>query len=303
MEALGRLGAASRSLSDTGTAPVEVTGRLAGGRTEIAASTSQFLSSLLLCCPLADADSDLQVTLLNEPGYVRMTLDWLDAQGIDYERRDMARFKVRGGQSYRAFERRIPGDFSSATFLLCAGCLAGRDLEIEGLDFTDSQPDKAVVDYLLEMGAGITVEPDSVRIKASSLKGADLDMNTTPDALPAMAVTAAFAEGTTKLFNVPQARHKETDRITCMAGELRKMGVDVEELPDGLIIHQSRPRAAMLDGRGDHRVVMALSLAGLVVDEELSVSGAEAVGITFPGYVELMRSVGADMENKLENKL
>jgi len=167
-----------------------------------------------------------------------------------------------------------------------------------GLDFTDSQPDKAVVDYLKAMGAEIAVEPDSITIKASPLKGAQLDMNATPDALPAMAVTAAFAEGTTKLLNVPQARSKETDRIKCMAEELGKMDVDVEELPDGLIINGSRPEPAELCGRADHRIVMALGLAGLNLEGQCSIDTAEAISVTFPDYVALMRSLGADMQMK-----
>jgi 3-phosphoshikimate 1-carboxyvinyltransferase len=148
------------------------------------------------------------------------------------------------------------------------------------------------------MGANISIGPDSVTIKAAPLKGIQIDMNKTPDALPAMAVTAAFAKGTTSLVNVPQARSKETDRIKCMAEELRKMAVDVEELHDGLIIRPGMPRPAGLDGRCDHRVVMALSLAGLVFDGLSNIDSAEAIGVTFPDYVELMKSIGADMKMK-----
>jgi 3-phosphoshikimate 1-carboxyvinyltransferase len=163
------------------------------------------------------------------------------------------------------------------------------------LDFGDSQPDKAVVDYLAEMGANIYIMDGAVRISASELHGAELDMNETPDALPAMAVTAAFAEGETKLLNVPQARNKETDRIACMALELKKMDVEVEELPDGLIIRGGKPRMAELHGWADHRIVMALSLAGLKLDGSLAIDTAEAISVTFPDYVDLMRSIGADM--------
>jgi 3-phosphoshikimate 1-carboxyvinyltransferase len=123
-------------------------------------------------------------------------------------------------------------------------------------------------------------------------------MNKTPDALPAIAVTAAFAEGRTRLVNVAQARGKETDRIKCMAEELKKMGVDVEELPDGIIIDGGRPKSAELNGRSDHRVVMALSLAGLNLDGQCTIDTAEAISVTFPDYVELMKSIGANMEMK-----
>jgi 3-phosphoshikimate 1-carboxyvinyltransferase len=225
-----------------------------------------------------------------------MTLDWLDRQQIEYENHRMGRFIIKGSQIYKAFDAKVAADFSSATFFLCAAALCAEEVTLLGLDFADSQPDKAVVDYLKAMGADISVSPDSVRVKGSLLKGTELDMNATPDALPAMAVAAAFAEGTTRLANVPQARSKETDRIKCMAEELRKIGVGVEELPDGLIINGSRPEPARLDGRGDHRIVMALALAGLNLDGQCSIDTAEAMSVTFPNYVELMQSIGAKME-------
>lgn len=296
IDSLNDLGAKCVSLKNNGKVPIEISGKLAGGRTAIAAATSQYLSSLLLCAPLASEDTRIDVTLLNEPGYVQMTLDWLDKQQIEYENQQMQTFKIKGNQSYKAFEAAVAADFSSATFFLCAAVLAGDEVTLLGLDFADSQPDKAVVDYLKAMGADIILEPNSVTVKAGPLKGTDIDMNKTPDALPAMAVTAAFAEGTTRLLNVPQARNKETDRIKCMAEELKKMDVNVEELPDGLIIRGGKPMPAELHGWADHRIVMALSLAGLSMDGECSIDTAEAISVTFPDYVELMRSIGANIE-------
>ncbi len=295
-DSLTHLGAKCVSVNNNGRVPVEITGQLSGGKTAIAASTSQYLSSLLLCTPLATQDTEIDVTLLNEPGYAQMTLDWLDRQHIEYENDGMRKFRIRGDQSYKAFEAAVPADFSSATFFLCAAALVGEEVTLLGLDFADSQPDKAVVEYLWAMGADIRIEADSITVKASPLHGTDLDMNKTPDALPAMAVTGAFASGTTRLLNVPQARAKETDRIKCMAEELKKMGVEAEELPDGLVIRGGWPRPAELDGRGDHRIVMALSLAGLVLDRPCVIDTAEAISVTFPGYVELMKSLGANIE-------
>ncbi len=298
IDSLNDLGAKCVSLRGSGKVPVEVAGRLTGGKTTIAAATSQYLSSLLLCTPLASADTQIEVSLLNEPGYVQMTLDWLDKQQIEYENEQMCRFSVRGNQSYKAFDGKVPADFSSATFFLCGAAMAGDDVTLLGLDFADSQPDKAVVDYLKEMGADIEVGDDSVVVRGARLHGAELDMNETPDALPAMAVTAAFAEGRTKLLNVPQARNKETDRIACMARELKKMDVEVEELPDGLIIQGGRPKSAELHGWADHRIVMALSLAAVGLDGRSTIDTAEAINVTFPDYVELMRSIGANMSLK-----
>ena len=296
LDSLNDLGAKCSSINNNGKVPIEISGRLKGGKTKIAATTSQYLTSLLLCTPLADNDSEIDITLLNEPGYVQMTLDWLDKQKTQYQNHQFKKFNIKGGQKYKPFDETIPADFSSATFFLCAAALLGDEVTLLGLDFTDSQPDKVVVNYLRQMGADITVAKDSITVRAAALKGAEIDMNKTPDALPAMAAAAAFAEGQTRLVNVPQARSKETDRIKSMAEELKKMNVDIEELPDGLIIRKSCFRPADLDGRSDHRIVMALSIAAMAADGQCLIDTAEAVNVTFPDYVKLMKTLGAEIE-------
>ncbi|MBW8015225.1 MAG: 3-phosphoshikimate 1-carboxyvinyltransferase [Planctomycetes bacterium] len=296
LNSLNDLGAAAAAVKDNDMAPVTVSGKLTGGKTTLKCLTSQYLSSLLLAAPLAENDTYIDVTLLNEPDYVQVTLDWLDKQGIKYENNDFKSFHIPGRQKYTAFDTAIPADFSSATFFLCAGAILDADITLHGLDFTDSQPDKAVADYLKAMGADITIEKGAVHIKSSTLNGTEIDMNRTPDALPAMAVTAAFAKTPTKLYNVAQARCKETDRIDCMAKELAKLGISVDQMPDGLIIHPGKISPARLEGYGDHRIVMALSLAAMAVDGESSISTAEAIDVTFPEYVMLMKGLGANME-------
>src|SRR5208283_3958343 len=166
---------------------------------------SQYLTSLLIAAPLARLDSTIVVTQLNEAPYVLMTLDWLRRLNVKVAHRDLREFTVPGRQEYSAFEERIKGDFSSATFFLCAAALTGSEITLRGLDMDDAQGDKAVVDMLRKMGAEAQALPDAVRIRGGALKGVELDLNATPDALPALAVTACFAEGTTKLLNVPQA--------------------------------------------------------------------------------------------------
>jgi len=298
MTALGDMGARCVSLKGNECAPVTVAGTLRGGHTSIECRTSQYLTSLLMCCPLAEGDSEIDVTLLNEPGYVEMTLDWLDRQGIACRRDGLRHFEILGGQRFKGYDAPVPADFSSATFFLCGGALFadGNGVTLRGLDMNDSQPDKAVVEYLRAMGADVVVQGDGITVRPSELTGAEIDMNATPDALPAMAVTAAFARGRTVLGNVPQARYKETDRIACMAAELGKMGVRVEELQDGLVVCGGRPRAAILDGRYDHRIVMALALAAMGASGgESTIETAEATAVTFPGFAELMEGLGADI--------
>lgn len=295
LAAINQLGGVAIS-SNNGCAPVSISGPLKGGKIALECVTSQYLSSLLLAAPLANGDTEIEVTLLNEPDYVQITLDWLKKQHIEFENDDFRYFKIPGNQQYNSFDATIPADFSSATFFLCAGAILDADITIAGLDFTDSQPDKAVFGYLKAMGADISIAAGAVRVTSSQLKGIEIDMNATPDALPAMAVCATFAQGTTKLVNVAQARGKETDRIRCMAEELKKIGADIEELPDGLIIKGSKLSAGNLNGRSDHRIVMALSLAAMAIDEKSAIETAEAVNVTFPEYVSLMQDLGANMK-------
>ena len=294
--ALNDLGARAESTRGNGCPPVVIHGRLQGGTTRIACKSSQYLTSLLINCPLADGDTILQVPVLEEKPYVEMTLDWLARQGIRLEQTGWHEFRIPGRQAYRAFTRRIPADFSSATFFLCAGAMGDNDVTVCGLDRTDPQGDKAVIDYLQQMGARIEVQPDGgIRVRPGHLQGCDLDLNATPDALPMMAVVACFAAGTTTLGNVAHARIKETDRIAMMCAELTKLGAQVTERPDGLVIEGRPLTGAEVDGHHDHRIAMALAVAGCSIPGPTIVRTAESATITFPTFGDCVRGLGADI--------
>jgi 3-phosphoshikimate 1-carboxyvinyltransferase len=297
LDALRELGATARALRDNGCAPLVVGGPLRGGHVTVQCHSSQYLSSLLLGCPLAPDDTVIEVPLLNESPYVRLTMDWLEREGISFEAADdLSRFELPGGQDYSAFERAIPADFSSATFFLVAAAVTGSALVLQGLDMEDAQGDKCVVGMLEQMGCRVLEAEDGLEVTGpETLQRASFDLNATPDALPSLAVAGCFAEGRTELLNVPQARDKETDRLAVMTRELSKMGGQVEELGDGLVVRHSPLRGAHVDGHGDHRVVMALAVAGLAAEGQTVVEGAEAAAVTFPSFVDLMQSVGARM--------
>ena len=294
-QSLNDLGASVTSLRGNGCAPVTVAGQWHGGHTSIHAASSQYLTSLLINAPLADGESVIDVPLLNEKPYVYMTLDWLRREGIELQREELRWFRIPGGQRYPALDVRVPADFSSATFFLAAGALGDNDVLVRGLDLADTQGDKAVVDYLRQLGARIDLEPQGIRVRPGQLAGCRLDLNATPDALPMMAVVGCFARGCTELTNVPQARLKETDRIAVMAAELTRMGARISEQPDGLVVEQSDLHAADVDGHYDHRVVMALAVAGTAINGPTRIATAEAVDVTFPTFVSCMTGLGADM--------
>ncbi len=297
LDALNILGAEAVSLRKNGNPPIKVKGRIKGGRTKVDGISSQYVSSLLISTPLADEDTEIDVVNVHEIPYIEMTLRWLEEQGIQYERnKEFTNFKVKGKQVYRPFKKAIPADWSSATFLLVAGAITESDLLLKGLDIDDVQGDKAVIDHLRKMGADIQAEKEGIRIRGGKLHGAELDLNSTPDALPAMAVLGCFAEGTTRLYNVAHARIKETDRIKVMAEELSRMNAAVEEMKDGLIIRKSALKGAEVNGYYDHRVIMSLALAGLIAEGTTKITTAEAVSVTFPGFVDLMKSLGANLK-------
>lgn len=289
--ALKNLGASIESNNEK--CPFTVTGPIKGGKTSVDGISSQFLTAVLFSTPLSQGDSEIVVENLHEKPYVNITLDWLNKQNIKYQHKGLDWFRVSGGQSYRAFNERIAADFSSATFAVCAAAITKSELLIKGLDFNDHQGDKQVFEYLAKMGLHIEYLPDGVRVIGAELTGTELDLNDTPDALPAIAATACFAKGTTRLVNVKQARLKECDRIAAMANELTKMGAKVEELPDGLIIHGGSLTGTEVHGYHDHRMVMALAIAGMGAKGITAIDTAEAIGVTYPGFVDDYRKLGA----------
>jgi len=276
--------------------PFVVRGPLTGGRAEVDGISSQFVSSLLFAAPLIPNDSHITVQNLHEQPYVEMTLWWLSKQGIEFEHsKEFTTYKIIGAQKYKSFETVIPADFSSAAFPAVAAAICGEPIELKGLDFSDPQGDKIVFDHLETMGAKVERDDGTVRVTGGDLRGAIIDLNSAPDALPALSVAAAAAKGETAFINVAQARIKETDRISVMVSELQKMGIEARELPDGMVVRGGRLQGARVNGHYDHRIVMALAIAGMNAEGETEIETAEAAGITYPGFVEDFRHIGADI--------
>lgn len=298
LDALRELGISYTREDKNRDIPFIVTGPMRGGSASVSGVSSQFLSSLLLCCPLARLDSTVTVEDLHERPYVEITLWWLRRMGIMHAvSADMSIFSIKGNQSYEPIDLAIPGDFSSATFGAVAGALRGAEVTLTGLDFSDPQGDKAVFDILKQFGAHVHRDEDRVRVsEGHPLRGREADLNSMPDALPAMAVLGTAAEGITRLTNVAQARIKETDRLTVMTRELRKMGALITEEKDALTIQRSPLSGAAVSGHHDHRVVMALALAGMIAEGETVIDTAESADVTYPDFVESFRRLGAEIE-------
>jgi 3-phosphoshikimate 1-carboxyvinyltransferase len=284
--------------SNNGKCPLNVCGPAKGGKTVVDGTSSQFVTALLIALPLAENDSFVKVKNLNEIPYVEITLGWLAKQGISIEYSDdLSYFHIIGGQNYKSFDSFIPADFSTAAFPLVGAALTQGTVTIRNLDFSDLQGDKAVFNYLQMMGTDIAHLGNKTVISTEKkLKGMEFDLNATPDALPVMAVAGACSEGTTYLTNCPQARIKETDRISCMAYELRKFGCKVKELDEGLIIEGNpKLQGAEVNGYSDHRIVMALTIAGMIAEGETIISTAESAAVTYPSFIDDFKKLGADI--------
>lgn len=297
LEQLGGAGFTTRSQVDA--PPVAVRGPIRSGTARLDGRLSQYVSAILLASPRVDGVVRVEVEQPREKPYLQMTVDWMKRQGIqiDYDEAGYRYFEVRGPQAYHPVEATIPSDWESVAFPLVAAVVTESELIIEDLDVDGTQGDAVIVDILQEMGADIVLDKEHRRLTVRGgrpLRGVTVDCSDIPDAVPILSVVACYAQGTTRLTGVEMVRVKETDRVAVMCQELSKMGARVEEDPSSMTIHGGhRLVGAEVESHGDHRVAMALAVAGLFAQGETVVEGAECASVSFPGYYELMNRVGA----------
>lgn len=302
LEALNTLGARAESAAADGTAPIIVKGPITGSAVSIPGDvSSQYISSLLLAGGLTTDGITIELeTPLKSAPYVDITIEVLDAFGVSATRTETG-FAVAGGQRFETTSPyTVPGDFSSISYLAAAGAVAGEPgVTVEGAR-PGAQGDSAIVDVLDRMGADVDWEHGrgELHVDQAELSGVTVDVGDTPDLLPTIAAVGALADGTTRIENCEHVRYKETDRVAAMATELEKLGAAVTEFDDVLVIEgaESTLRGGTVDGYGDHRIVMALTIAGLGAREPTTITGAEHVDVSFPGFFEAMGDLGVDID-------
>jgi 3-phosphoshikimate 1-carboxyvinyltransferase len=271
-------------------------GKLKGGNTELPGNiSSQFVSALLLIAPFAEDGMAIRLTTpLESKPYVVMTIECLETFGIEVNAaKDMRQFKV-AQQTYRPARYAVEGDWSSASYLLALGALAG-DTTVNNLNPNSLQGDKMLADFLQDMGASVTIKQKSVRVRKSRLKAIKADLTDGIDLLPTMAVLAAVADGVSEFSGIARARLKESDRVAAVKEGLERMGVKVVAEKNRLIITGSKPHGAIIDSQGDHRIAMAFSLLGTVVGET-TIEGAECVAKTYPEFWDVLKSIGGEVK-------
>jgi 3-phosphoshikimate 1-carboxyvinyltransferase len=284
--ALNGLGADARSDLGTGCPPLTVvTSGLDGGYAHVKGNvSSQFLSGLLMALPNARDVTTVEVDgiLVSQP-YVAMTLAVMEAFGVRAGNRKFRRFDVRPAR-YIGRTYAIEPDASAASYFFAAAAITGGTITVEGLGTESIQGDVAFVDVLEHMGCTVVRDRDATTVTGGPLRGVDVDMNAISDTVMTLAVVALFADGISRVRNVGHIRHKETDRITALANELRKLGATIDEQDDGLIIiPPDTLNPARIATYDDHRMAMAFALAGLRA-EGITILEPGCVAKTYPGF-------------------
>lgn len=283
--------------SNGGKPPVEVRGPITGSELVIDGGvSSQFVSSLIMSSPLTGRPTDVRITghLVSKP-YIDITTSMMGKFGVEVTEEGNV-FHAEP-QHYMPTDYRVPADFSSSAFPLVAGGIAGR-VTARGMDMSDPQGDRKIIDVLKEAGCDVEVSGDEVTCSnAGRLEGAEIDMGDIPDLFPVVAVLLSTAKGRSRLYGAPHLRFKESDRIALTENMLRTLGADIRGTEDGCVIEGvERLHGGRIEHNGDHRMMMAAAVASLVSDGPVSMENDACWNVSYPGFPEQMRSIGMDIE-------
>ena len=276
--------------------PVEIDGQLKSGVYTLPGNvSSQFITGLLFALPLLEGDSEIRLTTdIESKGYIDMTLKTLKTFGIEVRNREHGWY-IPGGQAYNGPRMRFTeGDWSNAAFWLTAGAIKG-SVGCQGLDMESAQGDRAIVSLLEEFGAETKMILNQITVTNKEMEGIRIDASQIPDLVPILCIAGAAAKGKTEIVNAGRLRLKESDRLAVMAECLRKIGVEVEEKEDGLVITGGcNPPAEeiVIDSHGDHRIVMAMAIAAVSLGVDITIINADAVNKSYPSFFIELKKLG-----------
>ena len=276
-----------------GALPFSVDGKLKPGKFLIPGNVSSlFITGLLFALPILHDNSEIILTTPRESsGYVDMTIKTMLKFGVKVAKTENG-FKIPGNQHYKARNYVTEGDWSQAAFFLAAGAI-GEPVTVHGIKIDSSQGDKAITKLLYRMGADVKCEENSVTVSPGNLSGFNVFAAPTPDLVPILAILGACAQGTTRILGASRLKFKESDRLRAINDGLKKLGVNVIETDDGLLIEgQKSFNKASLNGFNDHRIVMALSVAAIKAREKICISSAESISKSYPSFFEDYNKLG-----------
>ena len=286
------------------------------------AVSSQYISGLMMSAIRMNGTLKIELSDPKETPYLTMTQKWLEHVGVNCRiSDDFKHIEVDGPVNLKAFDTTIPSDWEAVAFPLMAGLITDSKITIDNIDIGGTQGDDAIVDIFRSVGGDITVDKDKKflvvrggkRLTTENLPGKELHVKISgfPDAICAIAATACFIEGTTVIEDAEVCRRKETDRIKVLKSELEKLGGNVEEGPDYMIIHGHSPIKAdgtknpefkmhggEVDSYLDHRIAMSMACLGLGLadGETVTVKDAECCNVSFPHFFEVMNGIGANFK-------
>ena len=274
--------------------PLTVQGRLKTGIYKVPGNvSSQFITGLLFALPLLNGDSKIVVTSeLESKAYVDLTIDVLSKFSVKIENVGYSEITIVGNQQYKARNYKVEGDFSQAAFWLVAGIL-GEEILCDEMNINSLQGDLAIVDLIVRMGGDISIKEGKIKTKKSKTHGIIINASECPDLVPILAVLASLSEGTTKIINASRLRIKECDRLKAMATELTKLGGDVVETEDGLIIQGvEKLNGGTVDSWNDHRIAMALSVASIRCRQPVILTNSACVKKSYPKFYKDFEMLG-----------
>ena len=289
VDALRQGGAKIDYLENEGYPPLHIHGGFTGGKIAVNGSvSSQFLTALLMAAPLASNDTEITIIgdLVSKP-YIDITIKMMAIFGVSVINNQYQTFVIKANQTYQSpGSYLVEGDASSASYFLAAAAIKGGTVRVTGVGKKSLQGDTQFAHVLEKMGAKITWADDYIECSRGELNGVDMDMNHIPDAAMTIATTALFADGTTTIRNIYNWRVKETDRLSAMANELRKVGATVEEGEDYISITPPvKLNHAEIKTYNDHRMAMCFSLVALS-DTPVTILDPKCTMKTFPDYFE-----------------
>jgi 3-phosphoshikimate 1-carboxyvinyltransferase len=293
LDGLSQIGVKAHSVNDNGCPPVEINGgNIAGGSVDLKCGvSSQFLSALLLIAPCIKKGIQINITEgpVSRP-YVDMTVDVMEEFGVEVHRDDYHRFRVSGGQTYRAGSYVVEPDCSQAGYFWAAAAISGATIKVKGTTLTSRQGDVRFTELLEKMGCNIRYETDGIAVSGRPLSAITADMADMPDMVPTLAVVASFATGTTVIENVAHLKAKESDRLGSVVQELSKIGIQASCSHTGMMITGGTPHGSEVDTYGDHRMAMSFSLVGLKVPG-IFIKDEMCVEKSFPNFWEVFQGL------------
>jgi len=278
--------------------PLKVSGKLTSGTYRVRGDiSSQFITGLLFSLPILEDNSRIQITTkLESKGYIDLTLDILKDFGIEIENNNYKEFNIRGAQKYNCRNYYVEGDYSQGAFFLVAGAL-GSSIVCYGLNKDSLQGDKVILDILEAMGCNVEESKEGIKVKPSKTKGIEIDASNCPDLVPILTVLASLSEGETKIVNAKRLRIKECDRLHAITKELNKLGANIIELEDSLIISGvNELKGGEVDSHNDHRIVMALAIAATRARGNVIINNPGAVEKSYPNFFKDYFKLGGECD-------